>query len=131
MSLLESRALPLPCKSLSLPRLSVSFVFLLLCFFPCFTVQTVAFPLLFPPEIRLTCRGLKGICSAHQVCIMSLLLWTAPPENVKQAERGAYINPTQCANSRCYTCYSQGTPLGSGLVMDVFHVSGYWIEQDV
>lgn len=115
--------------SLSLPQLSVSFVFLLLCFSSLFNSPDcgVSSPLS-SREMRLTCRGLKGICSAHQVCIMSLLLWTAPPENVKQAERRAYIDPTQCAHSRCYTCYSQGTPLGSGSVMAV---SGYWIEQDV
>lgn len=38
---------------------------------------------LFSREIRLTCRGLKGICSAHQVCLALLFLWTAPPYNVK------------------------------------------------
>lgn len=43
---------------------------------------------LFSREIRLTCRGLKGICSAHQVCLALLFLWTAPPYNVKvKAER--------------------------------------------
>lgn len=41
---------------------------------------------LFSREIQLTCRGLKDICSAHQVSIMLLFLWTAP-ENVKQTKK--------------------------------------------
>lgn len=40
-----------------------------------------------PREIRLTCCGLKGICCAHQMCIMVLFLWTAPPENQSQTEK--------------------------------------------
>lgn len=50
---------------------------------------------LFSGEIRSTCRRLKGICSAHQVCIISLFLWEEPPENVKKK----YMNILQCGHS--------------------------------
>ena len=57
------------------------YFFLFLAFTPslCLPEQTVTFPLCFSREIRLTCRGLKGICSAHQVCIVLLFLWAAAP----------------------------------------------------
>lgn len=108
--------------------LSISFVFLLQLFFSLFASPdcSVLSPL-YSREIWLTCRGLKGICSAHQVCIMWLFLWTAPPKIVKQAEK--YIDLLQNAHSQCYSCYSHETQPGSSLVMRVFHISGYWIQQ--
>lgn len=62
-------------------------------FFSCFSFFSLfvnaecgVLSLLFSREIRLTCQGLKGICSAHQVCLTLLFLWTAPPYNAKLKE---------------------------------------------
>lgn len=78
--------------------LSIYF-FLLSCFFSLCASPDCGVPSpVFSREIRLTCRGLKGICSAHQVCIMLPFLWTAPTENVKQTEKHGLI---ACGHSPC------------------------------
>lgn len=96
MSVLESTALPL---------LSLS----LLPFFSCSLVSSLSLSAsqdygvpspLFSGEIRLTCRRLKGICSAHQVCVVMLFPWTAPPENVKQRENHMW-DLFRCGHSAC------------------------------
>lgn len=82
MSVQESRALPSPCNTLF-----PSHLLLLLSFLSLFARSDSGVPSPLPSrEIWSTCCGLKGICSTHQVCIMFLFLWTAPPKSVKQTE---------------------------------------------
>ena len=96
---------------------------LLFFFLPCFLSRSASPDIgatspFFPWELQLTCLGLKGICSARQVCIIPLFLW--PLETVKYTEKHIYTH-----------CSVAVVPVKSqGSVIRTFHMSGCWIEQE-
>lgn len=132
MSLLESRALPLPCKSLSPSALR------LFCFPAPVFLPSVLQSRLWRSLSSFLQRDTVDVPRAkgNLFCTSSMHHVAASVDSTSRkcetGREGSVHKPSTVRPlSLLHLLQSGNTPLGSGLVTGAFHVSGYGIEQNV